>query len=81
MDERRRRDFSCSVGQRPRFLRIKKRVAQKARFISKPASSRAFSALSLCINDPAALPQANNDIAPSALNTLGEREASIVRII
>jgi hypothetical protein len=77
MDERRRRDFTCSLGQRPRFLRIKKRVALKARPIFKPALSRAFSAVSLWIKDPGALPQANNDIAPSALHTFVNAEANI----
>ncbi|MEY2487354.1 MAG: hypothetical protein QOH39_3002 [Verrucomicrobiota bacterium] len=80
MDERRRRNFTCSLGQRPGFLRIKQRVALKARFIFKPESSRAFSALFLWIKDPGALPQANGDMAPSAPNPF-KRRVNTIRVL
>ena len=49
---------------------ITKPSALKARFIPKSRSmSRAFSARSQSIKDPGALPQADTEGAPLALNT------------
>ena len=81
IDERRRRAFTCSLGQRPRFVKIKKHVALKARFNFEPQSSRAFSALFFWIKDPGALPQANGDVAPSARNLFVNTRTNTVRIL
>ena len=75
-DKRRRRNFSFSLGQ-PRKL-----SGLKARFISKPESSRAFSAhIRSNQKNPRALPQAGNDTAPSALNTYASAEANAALIV
>ena len=81
-DKRRRRNFSFSLGQRPRFSQIRQSAALKARFISKPESSRAFSAHTFSNQkNPRALPQAGNDAAPSALSTYASGEANVALII
>jgi len=81
-DKRRRRNFSFSLGPRPRFSQIRQSVALKARFISKPESSRAFSAhIRSNQKNPRALPQAGNDTAPSALNTYASAEANAALIV
>jgi hypothetical protein len=85
-DKRRRRNFSFSLGQ-PRKL-----SGLKARFISKPESSRAFSAhIRSNQKNPRALPQVRhgesvlwrtgNDTAPSALNTYASAEANAALIV
>ena len=66
MDERRRRIFNFSLGQRPRVSKTEKRTVLKARFIPRHLS-RAFSAKPLPISNPGALPQASNDNALTAL--------------
>jgi len=91
-DKRLRRNFSFSLGQRPRFSQIRKSVALKARFISKPELSRAFSAhIRSNQKNPRALPQVRhgesvlwrtgNDTAPSALNTYASADANVALII
>jgi len=75
-DKRRRRNFSFSLGQ-PRKL-----SGLQARFISKPESSRAFSAhIRSNQKNPGVLPQAGNDTAPSVLNTYASGEANVALIV
>jgi hypothetical protein len=81
-DKRRRRNFSFSLGQRPRFSHIRQSAALKARFTPKPESSRAFSAhIRSNQQNPRALPQAGNDTAPSALNTYASADPNVALII
>ena len=81
-DKRRRRNFSFNLGQRPRFSQIRQSAALKARFISKPESSRAFSAhIPSNQKNPRALPQGGNDTAPLALNTYASGEANVALIV
>src|SRR5258708_3816857 len=89
--DKRRRNFSFSLGQ-PLGFSICQSAALKARFISKPESSRAFSAhIRSNQKTPGALPQVRhgesvlwrtgNETAPSALNTYASAEANVALIV